>query len=109
MLDMQLQLALRHKKSAAEVCWASQTWPPARRRHCELLAFPVPAPSAMLHAVCQMVQPHSRPALPCVQEYNDAMLTVFMSSLTKGVQGINEIVDKHTIAYERSSRRRGMG
>lgn len=37
------------------------------------------------------------------------MLTVFMSSLTKGVQGINEIVDKHTIAYERSSRRRGMG
>eukprot|EP00891_Asterochloris_glomerata_P005404 jgi/Astpho2/5404/e_gw1.00076.27.1_t len=42
-------------------------------------------------------------------EYNDAMLTVFMSSLTKGVQGINEIVDKHTIAYERSSRRRGMG
>ena len=67
--------------------------------------------SPVCYAACSLADDatHSRPAMPCLQEYNDAMLTVFMSSLTKGVQGINEVVDKHTIAYERSSRRRGMG
>lgn len=29
-----------------------------------------------------------------VQEYNDAMLTVFMTSITKGAHSVNEIVDK---------------
>ena len=42
-----------------------------------------------------------------VQEYNDAMLTVYLSSITKGTQNVLDLVDKYTVAYDKSSRRRG--
>lgn len=45
----------------------------------------------------------------CVQEYNDAMLTVYLSSITKGTQSALDLIDKYTVAYDRSTshRRRG--
>ena len=46
--------------------------------------------------------------LPLVQDFNDAMLTVFMSSMTNGVNAVNEVVEKVNIAYDKSVRRRGV-
>lgn len=42
-------------------------------------------------------------------EYNDAMLTVYLSSITKGTQSALDLIDKYTVAYDRSTshRRRG--
>lgn len=45
--------------------------------------------------------------LYCLQEYNDAMLTVFLASITKGTQSIMEVVDKYAVTYDKTSRRRG--
>ena len=41
-----------------------------------------------------------------VQDFNDAMLTVFMSGMTNGVNIVNDMVEKVNIAYDRSIRRR---
>lgn len=41
-----------------------------------------------------------------VQDFNDAMLTVFMSGMTNGVHIVNDMVEKVNIAYDRSVRRR---
>ncbi|KAK9842276.1 hypothetical protein WJX81_004143 [Elliptochloris bilobata] len=40
-------------------------------------------------------------------EYSDAMLTVLMTSVTMGAHAVNDIVDKVSIAYDKS-RRRGL-
>ena len=40
------------------------------------------------------------------QDFNDAMLTVFMSGMTNGVNTVNDMVEKVNIAYDRSTRRR---
>ncbi|KAK9829883.1 hypothetical protein WJX72_008457 [[Myrmecia] bisecta] len=43
-----------------------------------------------------------------LKEYNDSLLTILLSSITKGSYTVNEIVDKFNIAYDKSARRRGM-
>ena len=35
------------------------------------------------------------------------MLTLFMSSVTNGVSAVNDVVEKVSVAYEKTSRRRG--
>ena len=43
-----------------------------------------------------------------MQEYNDALLTTFLSSMTKGTQSMLDLADKYNIAYDyKSSKRRG--
>ncbi len=45
----------------------------------------------------------------CLQDFNDAMLTVFLSGITNGIEAVNEIVEKVSLAFDsKSARRRGM-
>jgi len=44
-----------------------------------------------------------------INEYNDALLVTYLSSITKGASVINELVDRYNTAYDRHSRRRGFG
>jgi hypothetical protein len=37
-----------------------------------------------------------------MQEYSDAMLGVYMASLTRGVHEMNEVVDKLNVVYDAS-------
>lgn len=39
-------------------------------------------------------------------DYNDTLLAVYLGTMTKGINSANEIVDKFSLAYEKSSRRR---
>ena len=42
------------------------------------------------------------------QDYNDTLLAIYLASMTKGVSAVNDIVDKYTMAYEKTGgRRRG--
>ena len=41
-----------------------------------------------------------------LQEYADALLTVYLSSMTKGIQSMGDLSDKLSLAYEKSFRRR---
>jgi len=42
-----------------------------------------------------------------INEYNDALLVTYLSTVTKGSSGINELLDKFSIVNDRQSRRRG--
>lgn len=43
------------------------------------------------------------------QDFNDALLTLYLSGITNGINAVNDIVDKVNIAADsKSSRRRGM-
>jgi len=43
-------------------------------------------------------------------EYNDALLVTYLSSITKGASMINDMVDRYNTAYDRQGRgRRGFG
>lgn len=42
-----------------------------------------------------------------MQEYADALLTVYLSSMTKGVQSIGDLGDKLSVAYEKPFGSRG--
>jgi len=42
-----------------------------------------------------------------INEYNDALLVTYLSTMTKGANGVNEMIDKFNVSYDRSSRRRG--
>jgi COP9 signalosome complex subunit 6 len=44
-----------------------------------------------------------------INEYNDALLVTYLSSMTKGASIINELVDRYNTAFDRHSRRRGFG
>lgn len=53
---------------------------------------------------------HDKPK-SCVllQDFNDAMLTVYLSGITNGIEAVNDIVEKVSTAFEsKSTRRRGM-
>ena len=39
--------------------------------------------------------------LPCLQEFNDALLAVMLSSITKTSNGLLEFVEKCNLAYSR--------
>ena len=41
-----------------------------------------------------------------LQEYSDAMLSLMMSTITKGLYNVNELVDKFNAAYDKLGRRR---
>ena len=41
-----------------------------------------------------------------LQEYSDAMLSLMMSTITKGLYNVNEMVDKFNLAYDKLGRRR---
>ncbi|KAL3161406.1 hypothetical protein ABBQ32_010296 [Trebouxia sp. C0010 RCD-2024] len=41
-----------------------------------------------------------------IMEYSDAMLSLMMSTVTKGLYNVNEVVDKFNMAYDRLGRRR---
>lgn len=41
-----------------------------------------------------------------LQEYSDAMLSLMMSTITKGLYSVNDMVDKYNVAYDRLGRRR---
>lgn len=71
----------------------------------------VPFPHAIVRQVSSLV--HSLPALDTpafhkdyLVEYNDTMATLYLASVTKGVSGLNELVDKFMLAYEKIGRRR---
>lgn len=56
---------------------------------------------------------HSLPAMDSpdfnkdyLTDYNDTLLAIYLASMTKGVSAANDIVDKFTLAYEKSSSRR---
>jgi len=42
-----------------------------------------------------------------INEYNDALLIAYLSTMTKGANTVNEMIDKFNVTFERSSRRRG--
>lgn len=42
------------------------------------------------------------------QEYNDALLMVYLACMTKGTASINELADKFNIAFDNKNRRRGL-
>jgi len=42
-----------------------------------------------------------------LNEYNDTLLSTYLSSITKASNAINELVDKFNVTYDRNSRRRG--
>jgi COP9 signalosome complex subunit 6 len=42
------------------------------------------------------------------QEYNDAVLMVYLACMTKGTAGINELADKFNIAFDKHSRRKNL-
>lgn len=70
-------------------------------------------PHALLRQISSLV--HSLPAMNTaafnkdyLTEYNNTLLTIYLSTITKGVYTMNEIVDKFMIAYDKSARRRGM-
>jgi len=42
------------------------------------------------------------------QLYNDTLLVTYLSTMTKGTNSINELVEKFSLAFERQSRRRGL-
>jgi len=44
-----------------------------------------------------------------LNEYNDALLVTYLSSITKGASIINDMVDRYNTAYDRQGRRRGFG
>ena len=41
-----------------------------------------------------------------LQEYSDAMLSLMMSTITKGLYSVNDMVDKYNVAYDKLGRRR---
>ncbi|DBA83566.1 TPA: hypothetical protein ACH3X2_006482 [Trebouxia sp. C0005] len=41
-----------------------------------------------------------------IMEYSDAMLSLMMSTITKGLYNVNEMVDKFNMAYDKLGRRR---
>lgn len=41
-----------------------------------------------------------------LQEYSDAMLSFMMSTITKGLYNVNDMVDKYNVAYDKLGRRR---
>jgi len=43
-----------------------------------------------------------------INEYNDALVITYLSSITKGTAATNDLIDKFNISYERVSRRRGL-
>ena len=47
--------------------------------------------------------------LPCTQEYADALLTVYLSSMTKSIQQTEELGGKLSLAYDKSFKRGGRG
>jgi hypothetical protein len=45
----------------------------------------------------------------CLQDFNDAMLTVYLSGITNGINAVNDLVDKVNISSDsKLPRRRGM-
>lgn len=42
------------------------------------------------------------------QEYNDAVLMVYLACMTKGTAGINDLADKFNVAIEKHSRRKNL-
>jgi len=44
-----------------------------------------------------------------LNEYNDALLVTYLSTITKGASIINDMVDRYNTAYDRQGRRRGFG
>mmetsp|Transcript_16050 Transcript_16050/g.34706 ORF Transcript_16050/g.34706 Transcript_16050/m.34706 type:complete len:305 (-) Transcript_16050:43-957(-) len=72
----------------------------------------VPFNHALVRKMSSLV--HSLPAMDSPQfskdyltEFNDTMLTIYLSSMTKGVSMVNDIVEKYNVAYEKTGRRRG--
>jgi len=42
-----------------------------------------------------------------INEYNDALMITYLASVTKGTNGINELIDKFNVTYDKQTRRRG--
>jgi COP9 signalosome complex subunit 6 len=43
-----------------------------------------------------------------INEYNDALMVTYLSSMTKGAAATNELIDKFNVSHERVARRRGL-
>lgn len=74
----------------------------------------VPFNHSLLRQVSSLVS--SLPALDTqpfhkdfMTEYNDTLLTIYLSSMTNGVYAANEVAERFATAYERPGRRRGGG
>ena len=95
----------------------NHTAPIPAMRPCQGLHAPMhPMHDTLPHALhAQDYNDTLRPCAPCMhdtlphaphaQDYNDTLLAIYLASMTKGVSAVNEIVDKFTLAYEKSSRR----
>lgn len=42
-----------------------------------------------------------------VQDINDTTLCVLMSSITRGCDALNDVMDKVNVAFDKTARRRG--
>lgn len=65
----------------------------------------VSADCAQVQAVLSFIPPFAL-AQEYLTDFNDTLLAIYLASMTKGVNACNEIVDKFSLAYEKSSRRR---
>jgi len=43
-----------------------------------------------------------------INEYNDALLVTYLSTITKGSNSINDLIDKFNLSHDKQSRRRGI-
>jgi len=43
-----------------------------------------------------------------IHEYNDALLTTYLATITKGTNASNDLIDKFNVSYDRQSRRKGL-
>ncbi|GIL82484.1 hypothetical protein Vretimale_11872 [Volvox reticuliferus] len=73
----------------------------------------VPYPHSLLRQVSSLI--HSLPACDTeafnreyLTEYNDTLLTLYLSAMTRGTHIANEVVDKFCLAYDKAGRRRGI-
>ena len=61
--------------------------------------------TASAYAVLMRDKTHIR--VHAMQDINDTTLCVLMSSITKGCDALNDVVDKVNTAYDKAARRRG--
>lgn len=60
-----------------------------------------------MHVCFIIVSTLQKASAHALQDINDTTLCVLMSSITKGCDALNDVVDKVNTAYDKSARRRG--
>ena len=55
-----------------------------------------------MHPLMNPIRSQSIPLIAMSQDYNDTLLAIYLASMTKGVSAVNDIVDKFSLAYEKT-------